>query len=383
MPDVDEEIWEHLEAMDEAKKAVESGHIKLFGRQVAPADFAQEIRSADPGERASRMAGLLSRAGAEIGGAGPPFDFAADFGDRRGAWRGIIYCRAAGRVTAPMIRSLRKAVPPDGAAAALSCEPLRGAALDEACRDPQVLLADIEQVQDWAKEAGILPCRKGSIARVRYGDEAGCMARVLSLDHEAGTASVQICHDRRKMALPIGSLEEARLHASDKDLRRATRAYEAFLREVSRSCPAFTEGMSTEVIDVHEDHHDMLRATRPELFDDSHPPLQEEEHPDGMIVRFENAHVNVTELECSCGHRMNESHYRTLCPHEAAALNHACTAGSKDTDSAMGRMSEAVRRLGRLRASNVARMSDAIYAELGSRGAAERAAFIRYMESYL
>ncbi|MDA7987298.1 MAG: hypothetical protein MPJ53_02135 [Alphaproteobacteria bacterium] len=395
------------------ERVIQAGHTKFFGRRISPKQFIEEVVSLDPGslqdqdDQVTRIAGLLLCNGALLqdpGGA-QDFDFVADFTSHSLRKRqvevaretgldlasGLLYCKVmiGGSVTARMLKGLRGSVPDGGRAVVFTCKPVRLVAPGKAGDGPPVMVADKDAIHKWAGITPTIPCRKGSIARVRYGDDAGRVARITSLNYETGSASVVMYPDGREADLPIGSMEEVEMHASSQeDLEDATERYDRLLHEMAGFAPSFVEGLAMDVVAVYADRADMLRSTRPELFDDQHPPLPEEteEEEGGRIVMFENANVDMLKLECSCSHRINETHYRTLCPHEVAALNHVSTSGAGDLGSCMARMAESMRKMRKIRESNVARMSDAIYDALDTVPGTwtdPKRAFIGYLEYHL
>ena len=62
-------------------------------------------------------------------------------------------------------------------------------------------------LRQWIGNEIIIPCRIGSLARIRYGDYVGRYARVDSINYESGMASVMILPDTDATVF-IGTLEE-------------------------------------------------------------------------------------------------------------------------------------------------------------------------------
>lgn len=377
------------------EEMLKAGRTKFFGRRMTPDMFVSELKSLDPGDiddqddQVTRIAGLVLSNSALLQSpreTSPQFDFVVDLSSYEfrpeqerlmndiefKITSKILHCKVMidRRVTPKTIDQLHDSVPSGEQAVVFTCRPVSPAVAKMTREDPVVQVVDEDAIRKWSGITPVIPCRRGSAARVKYGDDAGRIVLIKALNYESGRATVDILPDHKESTLPIGSLEEIDLHASSPDeLELVTDEYIKFLHMLESFSPTtFTEGLEMDVVAVHASRADLLKSTNPELFGGAHPPLKMDYNMyKSTIVQLENANVRITNLECDCNYKLNDIYYRTLCRHEVAALNHMCTMNSPDVKTCISRMHKFTLDMDDIRNSNLKRMADVIYDALESK----------------
>lgn len=325
------------------KEALRAGRTKFFGRSVDAPVFVSELGSLDPEEQASRLAGLALASSALLSEQ-PGFDFAADVSQRRagqdaleelGITSAKLCCKASvGRqVSASLVRKLAREAPAGSQPVVFTCVPVPPAAAEQA-RASSVLIIEKADLVRWCSQVGTVPCRPGSVARVMYGEGTGRVGTVESVDCLAGTARVNLIPDGSG-EYPIRCLKDL-LCAPDSE--GADGGYAQMLGSLARAAPeTFEDGMGLHVLKTHATERDMLKSTKPYLFGPGPQPEAGSRSRRQVYAEFENSICvrmetpkkhELGEVSCTCGHRLDQEHYFTLCRHIVAAANHVARGGS-------------------------------------------------------
>ena len=325
-------------------EALRAGRTKFFGRSIDPERFVSELEKAAPSAQAEALAGLALACSASLEQE-EGFDFAADISEcrfgpelaalvsRLGIGSSRICCKAmVGRAaTASAVRRAARAAPEGSQAVIFTCAPVPRGARQADARAVVVGRSDLAQL---CSLVGTAPCRPGSAVRVMYGEGAGSIAEVLSADYGSGTAEVRLVPEgRASFALPC--LKEL-LDAPD--FEGASAKYLDMLRSLAHAAPeSFRDGMGLKVLKTHATERDMLKSTKPYLFGPG--PMSEAvgsrsrrqtyvEFDHSVCVKISVPKKSVEKLECTCGHRLDQEHYFTLCRHIVAAVNYLARHGS-------------------------------------------------------
>ena len=346
--------------------ALRAGRTKFFGRRAEPDAFVSELEASPPGAlgaggQVSQLAGLFLASSASLRGPRGGFDFAADvsecrFGPEQSALMrdlGLVsvslFCKASVNraVSAGLVRRLAGALPPGGQGVVFTCRPVSRAALDAAESEPAVRVLGRGDLLRWCAAAPTHPCRPGSVVRAMYGEGAGSVAEVRSIDYESGTASVRLVPEG-EAEFPAGCLKEL---LESPDFEAASAEYFGMLCSLARAAPeSFRDGMGMRALKVHASERAMLKSTQPHLFEagargggigSGRRTYVEFEH--SVCVKLGSPSPSPDELECTCGHRLDQEHYFTLCRHIVAAVNHLARLSA--------RMPDRARRIGQLGAA--------------------------------
>lgn len=389
-------------------QAVKSGRTKFFGREIGAALFLDELKSLEYGDlddeddQVTRIAGLVLSDAALLQSPHESmreFDFVVDLKNYnfRPEQEEIMqkidfqvnstmfHCKVMiNKVVRPSTLSKLASVVPAGEQAVIfTCMPTSSTVSDIVANNKTIQIINEESIRDWCTVTPVSPCRKGSVARVRYGDNVGKITLVKSLNYESGLAAVETIPDRQETLVPIGSIEEMLPNVSSlDDFEAVSESYVEFLHMLSDAAQdSFERGMNARIVAVYDKLLDLKKDTNPEMFDDrgrylGYDDLSDRRHSSSYgtkYVRFENVHVAVDmsysldRFKCTCGHLLNYGSYKTLCPHLVAGLDHLCREyGDAKTISA--NIDKIKTALSYFRFANMKSSVDALSFALGSEG---------------
>ena len=331
-----------------------AGRAKFFGRSMEPDRFVSELESLSAGDLGDEDDQVTRLAGLVLGDSAPlqspredaaGFDFVVDISQYRlspeqenlmrkldfRANSSVFHCKAAinETATAGLVRKLAGAVPPGEQGVVFTCRPVPPAAQTLCREDPTVQVVGREGIRMWCSAVRTIPCRRNSAVRAMYGEGVGSVGAVRSLNYESGLATVELVPGGREKTFPIRCLKEIGPDPPNpEDFEEASGRYLQTLRSLALAAPeSFLDGMAAAVAGVHATERDMLKSTKPHLFG---PGPQSDavgsRSRDAAYVELENSVcVKVSlpsyELECPCGHRLNQEHFFTMCRHMVAAAN--------------------------------------------------------------
>lgn len=339
---------------------IKAGRTKFFGRTINPDQFIAELKLLETGDiddlddQVTRIAGLVLSDAAMLQGprdGAKEFDFVVNISNYHfrpeqqevmqridfQATSNIFHCKVMinESVTLDTVTDLKKIVPEKEQAVIFTCSPVGPDVLQHTREDRTVQIIDEKGIRSWCSITPTIPCRRHSVARVMYGEHAGKILLIKSLNYESGFA-VGEDTDGTESTHPIGSLREIELKISvDDDYERATTDYFEFLRLLATLAPnSFEDAMQSRIItmdNIQKEHtrHDGKHHGVQEHQDSmSGYTLNRVEFDDGtsfkINLRRRNRH---NPFYCECGHRLNEQQYYTLCRHLVAAIDHACRKG--------------------------------------------------------
>ena len=389
------------------KQMLASGRTMFFGRRISPTLFMEELKSLkygdldDEDDQVTRIAGLVLSDSAMLQSpreAMEEFDFIVDLENynfrpeqeeimRKLDFRvnsTIFHCKVMinSRVTSPILSRLANAVPAGEQGVIFTCMPVSQTVREKIVGDRTIQILNENAIRDWCTITPVSPCRKNSVARVRYGDNAKKVVLVKSLNYESGLATAETIPKGQEVLIPIGSMEEMLPDVSSlDDFEAVSTNYQDFLHLLAGAAQdSFEEGIGTDVIEVYDKAEDLLKSMNPELVDkdsgkyfgsglsdvDDEPPLHRQRY-----VRFMNVYAKIAMTdpsqfaECTCGHVLNEGSYKTLCAHLVAGINHVCR-GQGDAKTVLKNTNQFKAALARFKLENVKRSVEALNVALGS-----------------
>lgn len=352
------------------KEIVSSGRTKFFGRIIHPDQFIEELKQLEVGDledlddQVTRIAGLVLSNAAGLQSPREDlddFDFVVDLTNYnfRPEQEAIIkkldfqirstkfHCKVMikEKITTTTLSKLVSALPDGEQGIIFTCSPINRAVSEVIKNDKTVQIIGEEAIWDWCHTTRVIPCRRNSIAKVRYGDNMGKIVLVKSLNYESGLATVYSVFDQTEISLSIGSIEEIFPHVSSLDnFKAGSDTYLHFLQLLIEAAPdSFELGMQTDVLAIYSTHMDLLKNTHPELFDENDKYVgsaidtSDYSHRRTKYIQFENVHVEITlsyslkSFKCSCSHSLNDHAYKTLCHHLVAGLDYMCRLGDAKT----------------------------------------------------
>ena len=396
--------------MKEVKNAVVTTKVKFFGRKTTPEQFVNELIQLDPGDlddrddQVTRMAGLVMSDAAvpqsprETTGS---FDFMVDLSNYEfkpeqvelmkridfEATSTVFHCKVLidDTITTTVLARLASAVPEGEQGVVFTCRDVPPAVVAKTRKDKTIQVIDKHGILEWCSITPVMPCRKNSVAVVKYGDAIGKVVIVRALNYESGMATAILAPDLTEVTLPVGSLKEIGpdAHATSDEFAEMSESFFRLVCSLDKIAPGTFEGGICDCdAPVYKNREEMMRRSRPDLFGDSaHPPYPvkpESSEFDRYVLFDTDTYVKISPmfghtLECTCLHKANEEYRTTLCRHMVAAIP-AAIARESDPVAAI---SHVEKNLARIKANNVRRAALAVGYALGTKHVAILREYLR------
>ena len=393
--------------LDMARQRMNSGRTKFFGRKISPELFLAELKSLEYGDlddeddQVTRIAGLILSDAVMLQSpreSMEEFDFVIDLKNYNfrseqekilkkldfKITSSVFHCKIMinREATSYVLSKLTAALPAGEQGIIFTCVPVSRDVSEIVTNDKTVQIINEPALRDWCTIMPIIPCRKNSVARIRYGDNVGKIVLVKSLNYESGLATAETIPDSQEILIPIGSIEEMLPNVSSlDDFEAVSESYLSFLRLLADAASgSFVEGLNTKIVAVYDKLTDLRKNTHPELFDkdsgayfgSSLSYVYNGLSTSGKkYVQLENVYAEIkvssrlNHSKCTCAHLLNEDNYQTLCHHLVAGLDHLCKESSdaktilKNTDMLKTALSE-------FKFTNMKRSIEALNFALGS-----------------
>ena len=396
--------------MNEVKNDVVVTKVKFFGRRTTPKQFISELLRLDPGDlddrddQVTRMAGLVMSDAAVPQGPRDTtgvFDFVVDVSNYEfrsdqvdlmkrldfEAISTVFHCKVMidEVVTPAVLTRLANALPKGEQGVVFTCKDVPDTVVAATRKDRTIQVIDMHGIQEWCSITPVMPCRKNSVVIVKYGDAVGKVAIVRALNYESGMATALLAPNQAEVTLPIGSLKEIGpdVHDTSDEFGEVSEIFFRLVCSLDKIAPGtFDDGISVCDVPVYKNREEMMRTTRPDLFEDSaHPPhpIEPESSDFDRYVSFETGtYVKISPmfghtLECTCLHKVNQEYRTTLCRHMVAAIP-ASIANEPNPMVAIGHIEKI---LSVIKAENVRRTAQAVGYALGARRVAALRRYLR------
>ena len=386
--------------MSQVKRDVVSTKVKFFGRRTTPGQFVSELLRLDPGDlddmddQVTRIAGLVMSDAAVPQGPRDTtgvFDFMVDISDYEFRQEQVdlmkrldfevvstvFHCKVMidKTITPVVLARLTSAVPKGEQGVVFTCKDVPTSVVARTKKDRAIQIIDRHGIQEWCSITPVMPCRKNSVVIIKYGDVVGKVAIVRALNYESGMATALLAPNQAEVTLPIGSLKEIGpdAHDTSDEFGEVSESFFRLICSLSKIAPGtFDDGISNCDVPVYKNREDMMRSTRPDLFEDStHPPypVEPESSEFDRYVSFETGtHVKISPmfgstLECTCLHKANQEYRTTLCRHMVAAIPAAIASEPNPTIAIV----HVEKKLAMIKTENVRRAALAVGYALGAK----------------
>ena len=315
-------------------KSFSEAKTKFFGRSIVPDQFIDELITLDigdlddPDDQVTRIAGLVISDGVllqmprdDLG----EFDFVVDITNYHFSTKfekmikelgisttaTIFHCKVmtTKQVTESMVSTLQNSIPIGELGIVFTCMPVSENVRSQVKSDRIVQIMDENAIRKWCAITPVTPCRKMAVARIMYGDHAGMVVVVESLNYESGLATAVAISEPTELTVPIGSLREIPLNVLDpSQFEHVSRCYADFLSLLVQLAPdTFKAAFQTKIVTVKTQRGSTL-----------------------WEIEFENVISTVALYEasshaafsCACHHRLDQEYYVTLCSHLVAAIDY-------------------------------------------------------------
>jgi hypothetical protein len=321
---------EQKELQKVIQQEVATGKTKFFGRENKdPNVFMAELEELEKGDfgdeddQVTRIAGLVL---ADSPILKTPhenlreFDFAVDVSNYKmpiDLHSKLVHVRVMldKIVSERVITELKENLPAGQQGVIISFKPI-SKKTKKAIEDKSIQIIDKDGIITWASMTPVLPARTGAICKIRYGEMAGKIAQITSINFESGLATFNVFPDMDESSGTIGSLEEIEQTTSDPE------KHKLFMKNYS------------EILQILYN-----LSTSPEYFEEAvfNPDLENEDpvfnkYSDDRIYRekfdrreTEKRYANsLKDPGCGCYHLADEENMGTLCKHKIAILNKLC-----------------------------------------------------------
>jgi len=215
------------------EQIVAAGRTKFFGRRISPQNFVSELKELEKGDlddtddQVTRIAGLILASSAilqtphenlEV------FDFAVDVSNYSFSNQQIEAMKSVNfsisgdilhfkvmiedTVDLSLINKIKEILPKGHQAVLFSFRNISVEVKSLLSSDKSIQIVGKDGILAWASITPIIPCRVGSVAKIRYGNTRGRIVRINSINHESGLASISDFYNNKEESVYIGSLEE-------------------------------------------------------------------------------------------------------------------------------------------------------------------------------
>ena len=342
--------------VERARREAGAARIKFFGRRTTPDRFIDELCQLDPGDlddlddQVTRIAGLVMSDSILPQSPRDPtgvFDFVVDVSgytfrpEQEDLMREInfeanstvFHCKVLINEppTLSALSALRSAVPQGEQGVVFTCRSVPSAVATSCREDRTVQVVDEQGIRKWCAITRIMPCRKGSVALVMYGDGEGRAALVRSLNYESGMATVALVPDRAEATLPIACLKEVGPDdpATGGEFDEVSASFFDLVCSLAEIAPGtFEDGVRECAAQVYKTRGELPEDARAAAFrridHAARGGMHEPTHIryvafDGGVYAAVASRVAHT-LECTCLHSINDGYRTTLCRHLVAAV---------------------------------------------------------------
>ncbi len=350
------------------KEVISAGRTKFFGRNITPDQFISEIKTMETGDlddlddQVTRIAGLVLSDAVMLQSPREnmkKFDFIVDLTNYNfrpeqvkimkemdfQATSNIFHCKVMieDDITSEILSSLKNAIPPKEQGVIFTCTKANPEILQQTRDDRRIQVIDEDGIRSWCSITPTIPCRLHSVAKVMYGESRGKIVLIKSLNYESGLATVETAPDHLETTFPIGCMQEVDLHILEEDdFESASDKFFKFVCNLANLSTYSFEDVIDREIKTHNTWDDLQKSLHPELFDSTHSNTERNsrtKRPSNRIQYFEfdnGVYVSIRTrssindaFHCSCGHKLNENYFKTLCKHQLAAIYLFCQSTHK------------------------------------------------------
>lgn len=346
---------EKIERTIEAKKE-QPPQKKFFGRKIDPVTFLNELEMLEKGgiddedDQVTRIAGMvlsnsnMLKAESEIL---PSFDFAMDirhykFTDEQEAvmkqtgieiFKFIIHAKVMIKerisLISETIDKIKQELPSDEQGIIItnlqSNSPELIELKEKLPEDKSIQIIDREQFRLWARITPVIPARKNSICRVRYGDNFGKIVQITSVNYETGMATFEIFPEMNDGSDYIGGLEEIIQDISDPDEQNMSMEnYKEILLTLAdlTSQEKFNTAMSLKIKEIAVLNKERKSSLQP-IYEKEFV-FENSKKQDEIITLNDMNNPKIT-YHCTCDYSNKEQTLlKHLCEHQVASLNRKC-----------------------------------------------------------
>ena len=236
------------------KSITQQGNQKFFGRRITPEDFIFELYQLGRGDfepeddQVTRIAGMVLSSATMLKARGhtpPLFDLTVDMTNYQFTPQQIQVLQETKielvsnivhmsimineKLDFNQVKDMISEIP-QNEQGLIICFRERDGDLEKLLQETKIIqIVDESNFKKWCQITPVIPCRLGAIAKIRYGDNAGQLAQINSINYESGLAEIMIFPLLIETTQYIGSMEEITF-TSVSQFREISNKYYYFLK---------------------------------------------------------------------------------------------------------------------------------------------------------
>ncbi len=230
---------------------IQQGSQKFFGRRITPKNFISELHQLDRGDfepqddQVTRIAGMVLSNSTILkmrNHTAPLFDFSIDMNNYQFTSEQLrvleetkiqlssntIYMSIMihDELVLSQIKDMIREIPKNDQGLIICFKKIDDQTLDNFLQENKIIqVVDESSFLKWCEITPIIPCRLGSIAKIRYGEHVGQFAQINSINYESGLAEIMVFPLGIETTQYIGSMEEITFSNVDKFREKSNRYY--------------------------------------------------------------------------------------------------------------------------------------------------------------
>jgi hypothetical protein len=230
---------------------IQQGRQKFFGRRITPKNFISELHQLDQGDfepqddQVTRIAGMVLSNSTILkmhNHTAPLFDFSIDMNNYSFTSEQLQVLQETkiqlssntihmsimihDELDLSQIRDMIEEIPINDQGLIICFKKIDDQILDNFLQENKIIqVVDESSFLKWCEITPVIPCRLGSIAKIRYGEHVGQFAHINSINYESGLAEITVFPSGIETTQYIGSMEEITFSNVDKFREKSNRYY--------------------------------------------------------------------------------------------------------------------------------------------------------------
>jgi hypothetical protein len=237
------------------KSITQQGQQKFFGRRITPEDFIFELHQLGRGDfepeddQVTRIAGMVLSSATMLKARGhtpPLFDLTVDMTNYQFTPQQIQVLQETKielisnivhmsimvneKLDFSEVTDMIREVPENEQGLIICFNKIDDDDLNKLLQETKIIqIVNESNFKKWCQITPVIPCRLGAIAKIRYGDHAGQLAQINSINYESGLAEIMVFPLLIETTQYIGSMEEITFTNVNK-FREISNKYYYFLK---------------------------------------------------------------------------------------------------------------------------------------------------------
>ena len=216
------------------KSITQQGRQKFFGRRITPEEFISELHQLGRGDfepeddQVTRIAGMVLSSATMLKARGhtpPLFDLTVDMTNYQFTPQQIQVLQETKiellsnivhmsimineKLDFNEVKDMIREIPQNEQGLIICFKDIDDDDLNKLLQETKIIqIVNESNFKKWCQITPVIPCRLGAIAKIRYGDHAGQLAQINSINYESGLAEIMVFPSLIETTQYIGSMEE-------------------------------------------------------------------------------------------------------------------------------------------------------------------------------